>query len=179
MKQMKRTSHLRKKNSIEKTFEEKTFEINKSRTTKDQLKSINQIKSNPIKNLSSQKETSKIVITKFQDLIDLTIKEKEIELKYDLERNVKLVSFNKGKIDISFNEHLNKNFIKTLSEKLLQWTGERWIISLSKNKNARSIYEQKLDNKHEMIKEFEKSETAKEIENAFPDAKLEDIKGES
>ena len=168
-----------KKNSIEKTFEEKTFEINKSRTTKDQLKSINQIKSNPIKNLSSQKETSKIVITKFQDLIDLTIKEKEIELKYDLERNVKLVSFNKGKIDISFNEKLNKNFIKNLSEKLLQWTGERWIISLSKNKNARSIYEQKLDNKHEMIKEFEKSETAKEIENAFPDAKLEDIKGES
>ena len=169
----------KKKNSIEKTFEEKTFEINKSRTTKDQLKSINQIKSNPIKNLSSQKETSEIVITKFQDLIDLTIKEKEIELKYDLERNVKLVSFNKGKIDISFNEKLNKNFIKNLSEKLLQWTGERWIISLSKNKNARSIYEQKLDNKHELIKEFEKSETAKEIENAFPDAKLEDIKGES
>ena len=89
------------------------------------------------------------------------------------------MSFNKGKIDISFNEKLNKNFIKNLSEKLLQWTGERWIISLSKNKNARSIYEQKLDNKHEMIKEFEKSETAKEIENAFPDAKLEDIKGES
>ena len=37
-------------------------------------------------------------------------KEKEIELKYDLERNVKLVSFNKGTIDISFNEKLNKNF---------------------------------------------------------------------
>ena len=48
-----------------------------------------------------------------------------------------------------------------------------------KNKNERSIYEQKIDNKHELIKEFEKSETAKEIENAFPDAKLEDIKGES
>ena len=167
----------KKKNSIEKTFEEKTFEINKSRTTKDQLKSINQIKSNPIKNLSSQKETSKIVITKFQDLIDLTIKEKEIELKYDLERNVKLVSFNKGKIDISFNEKLNKNFIKNLSKNCYSGL-ERWIISLSKIK-MQEIYEQKLDNKHEMIKEFEKSETAKEIENAFPDAKLEDIKGES
>ena len=39
-------------------------------------------------------------------------KEKEIELKYDLERNVKLVSFNKGTINISVNEKLNKNFIK-------------------------------------------------------------------
>ena len=47
----------------------------------------------------------------FQDLIDQANKEREIELKFDLERNVKLVSFNRGKIDISFNEKLNKNFI--------------------------------------------------------------------
>ena len=37
--------------------------------------------------------------TSFQNLIDLANKEKEIELKYDLERNVKLLNFNKGKIN--------------------------------------------------------------------------------
>ena len=42
-------------------------------------------------------------------MIDRANKEKEVELKFDLERNVKLVSFKKGKIDISFNEKLNKN----------------------------------------------------------------------
>ena len=60
-------------------------------------------------------------------------------MKYDLERNVKLVSFNKGKIDISFNDKLNKNFIKNLSEKLLDWTDERWVISLSKNDSAKVV----------------------------------------
>ena len=80
------------------------------------------------------------------------IKKKKLNLKYDLERNVKLVSFNKGKIDISFNEKLNKNFIKNLTEKLLQWTGERWIISLSKNKEAKSIYEKNLENKNNKIR---------------------------
>ena len=59
---------------------------------------------------------TKIEIISFQDLINLANNEKEIELKFDLERNVKLVSFNKGKIDISFNEKLNKNFIKNLTE---------------------------------------------------------------
>ena len=54
-------------------------------------------------------KNSKIEVTSFQDLLDKSEKEKEIELKYDLERNVKLVSFNKGKIDISFNEKLNKD----------------------------------------------------------------------
>ena len=79
---------------------------------KNQLKNINQIKTSPIKNSSKENQNSKIEITSFQDLINLANKEKEIELKYDLERNVKLVSFNRGKIDISFNEKLNKNFIK-------------------------------------------------------------------
>ena len=105
-------------------------------------------------------------------MINQANKEKEIELKFDLERNVKLVSFNKGKIDISFNEKLNKNFIKNLTEKLVQWTGERWIISLSKNNEAKSIYEKNLENKNILIEEFKKSRISKEIEAAMPDAKL-------
>ena len=99
-------------------------------------------------------------------------------MKFDLERNVKLVSFNKGKIDISFNEKLNKNFIKNLTEKLLSWTGERWIISLSKNNEAKSVYEKNLENKDNMIEEFKKSKVARDIQKAFPDAKLMDLKEE-
>ena len=142
---------------------------------KNQLKNINQIKTSPIKNLSKESQSTKIEITSFQDLINLANKEKEIELKYDLERNVKLVSFNRGKIDISFNEKLNKNFIKNLTEKLLSWTGERWIISLSKNSNAKSIYEKNQEDKNNMIEEFKKSKVAQDIQKAFPDAKLIDL----
>jgi len=142
---------------------------------KNQLKNINQIKTNPIKNLSKDNQNTKTEITSFQDLINLANKEKEIELKYDLERNVKLVSFNRGKIDISFNEKLNKNFIKNLTEKLLSWTGERWIISLSKNSNAKSIYEKNQEDKNNMIEEFKKSKVAQDIQKAFPDAKLIDL----
>jgi DNA polymerase-3 subunit gamma/tau len=142
---------------------------------KNQLKNINQIKTNPIKNLSKDSQNTKVEITSFQDLINLANKEKEIELKYDLERNVKLVSFNRGKIDISFNEKLNKNFIKNLTEKLLSWTDERWIISLSKNSNAKSVYEKNQEDKNNMIEEFKKSKVAQDIQKAFPDAKLIDL----
>ena len=109
------------KNFSERNIEDIPQEINLNNQTKSQLKNTNQIKANPVKNIDTDKKT-KIEISSFQDLIDKTNKEKEIELKYDLERNVKLVNFNKGKIDISFNEKLNKNFIKNLTEKLLQWT---------------------------------------------------------
>ncbi len=156
-------------------IEDKKVETSFTNKTKNQLKSTNQIKTSPLKSSKFQDEKQKIEITSFQNLIELANKYKEIELKYDLERNVKLVSFNKGKIDISFNEKLNKDFIKNLTEKLLEWTGERWIISLSKNTEAKSVYEKNVEAKNNFIDEFKKGKTAKEIETAFPDAKLIDI----
>ncbi len=164
-----------KENLPEKKIENKSSETIRSNQIKSQLKSTDQIKTNPIKNLSNQNLKSKLDITNFQDLIIKAEKEKEIELKFDLERNVKLVSFNRGKIDISFNEQLNKNFIKNLTEKLLLWTGERWIITLSKNLDAKSIYEKNIEDKSNLIREFKKSNIFQEIEKAFPDAELTDL----
>jgi DNA polymerase-3 subunit gamma/tau len=165
-------------NLIGKKNEDKLIENNAPNQIKNQLKSIDQIKTNPIKNLFKESQSAKIEIKSFKDLIDKANKEKEIELKYDLERNVKLVSFNKGNIDISFNEKLNKNFIKNLTEKLVLWTGDRWIISLSKNTDAKSFYEKNLENKTNRIDEFKKSKTAQDVQKAFPDAKLIDLKEE-
>ena len=163
---------------LEKKIENDKLEEGLSNPVKNQLKSTYQIKTSPIKSSDNKSDEPKIEIVSFKDLIHLANKEKEIELKYDLERNVKLVSYNKGKIDISFNEKLNKNFIKNLTEKLLKWTGERWIISLSKNIEAKSIYEKDLEDKNLKISEFKKSKIANELQTAFPDAELINIKNE-
>jgi len=173
-----------KDNNIEKNFKQNLVgkEISDASTKENlkkeitsQLKNTDQLKMSPAKKLNIEEKNNKINITSFQDLINQSLKEKEIELKYDLERNVKLVSFNKGKIDISFNEKLNKNFIKTLTEKLLLWTGERWIISLSKNNDAKSIYEKDLETKKKLIENFNHTELGKKMTEAFPDALLTNI----
>ncbi|MAC44941.1 MAG: DNA polymerase III, subunit gamma and tau [Pelagibacteraceae bacterium] len=171
-------NQLSNENLVGKKIEDKPRETNIPNQIKNQLKSTNQIMTDPVKSYSQDNLSNKNEITSFQDLVVRAIKEKEIELKYDLERNVKLVSFNKGKIDISFNEKLNKNFIKNLTEKLLLWTGERWIISLSKNANAKSIYEKNQEDRSNKIEEFKKSKTAHDIQKAFPDAKLIDLSEE-
>ena len=165
-----------KESLMNESVKEENLETNLSAQVKNQLKSTEQIKTSPIKNLSIKSARTKIGIRSFQDLIYQANKEKEVELKFDLERNVKLVSFDRGKINISFNEKLNKNFIKNLTEKLLLWTGERWIISLSKNNDAKSIYEQNMEHKSSKLAQFTRSETAKLIQKTFPDAKLIDIK---
>ncbi|MDC3127310.1 DNA polymerase III subunit gamma/tau [Candidatus Pelagibacter bacterium] len=164
----------KQKNLIGESLKDENLET-KINQIKNQMKNIEQIKKKPLKDTTINDIKNNVEIRSFQDLVDKAVKEKEIELKYDLERNVKLVSFNRGKIDISFNEKLNQNFIKNLTEKLLIWTGERWIISLSKNNNAKSMYEKNLEKKSSQLEKFEKSEISKQIKDAFPDAKLVEI----
>ena len=174
-KNIENNENTKKKNLINENINDNSLENNLGIQIKNQLKNTDQIKKNPIKDLSSDASGNKIEIKSFQDLIEISKKERELELKFDLERNVKLLSFNRGKIDISFNEKLNPSFIKNLTEKLLLWTGERWIISLSKNENAQSLYEQNMQKKSAKLEEFKKSDFSKKIEEAFPDIKLIDI----
>ena len=143
---------------------------------KNQLKNTDQIKTNHVKSPELKSGLlNSLVIKTFEDLIQVASKEKEVELKYDLERNVKLVSFTPGKMNITFNEKLNKNFIKMLTEKLLKWTGERWIISLSKEQGEETVYEKNLINKKDKLVKEMNSEVVKNFLDTFPDAKLIDV----
>ena len=143
---------------------------------KNQLKSTEQIKENLVKSPElKSKPLQNSTIKTFHDLVRTANEEKEVELKYDLERNVRVVSFVPGKINITFNEKLNKNFIKTLTEKLLKWTGERWIISLSKEEGEKTVYEKTLSDKKNKLEEANNSEIVKSVLSAFPDARLIDV----
>jgi DNA polymerase-3 subunit gamma/tau len=143
---------------------------------KSQLKSTDQIKTNYLKVPELQSKTLKhLELRTFEDLIQTATKEKEVELKYDLERNVNLVNFTQGKINMTFNEKLNKNFIKILTEKLLKWTGERWIISLSKDKGEKTIYEKNLTDKKNKLEKEMNSDLVKDFLSTFPGAKLTNV----
>ncbi|MDC0508590.1 DNA polymerase III, subunit gamma and tau, partial [Candidatus Pelagibacter ubique] len=112
----------------------------------------------------------------FDDLLKACSSKKEIKLKYELEKNVNLVSFENKRIEISFNEDLDKDFIKDLSTKLFEWTNERWIISLSKTKGQPSKKEEEINEKKELIESVKNSSIYKDILKNFPDAELIDVK---
>ena len=78
-------------------------------------------------------------------------------------------------IEISFNENLDKNFVKDLSSKLFDWTGERWIISFSKLKGDISMKEKEQKIKKSLMEEAKNSKIYKDVIKNFPDAELTDI----
>ena len=147
---------------------------------KDKTEAIGQIKNIAQEKDITLKEKNEIKanesnINSFDDLLELCSVKKEIKLKYELEKNVNLVSFENKRIEISFNDDLDKNFIKDLSLKLYDWTNERWIITLSKTKGKPSKKEEQVNLKKELVKKVKDSLIHKNFLKKFPDAILIDV----
>ena len=129
--------------------------------------------------MKSENINSEVLISNFEDLLNLCNKKKEIKLKYELERNVNLVSFSDGHMEIAFNENLDKDFIKDFSNKLYEWTNKRWIISLSKKEGAISKKKEEQINKNRIFEDAKDSIIYKKILENFPDAELVNITSNS
>jgi DNA polymerase-3 subunit gamma/tau len=151
--------------------------IKETNQSTDQIKNVIQEKKEILDNdktfkLPNENKNSTETVSNFDNLISLCLKHKEMQLKYDLEKNVSLVKFSNGQMEFSFNENIDKNFIKNLSKKLFVWTGKRWIITLSKEKGQPTHQEIKLEKKQTRLDEAIKTNAYKKMLEAFSDAKL-------
>ena len=153
---------------------EQKFEDN-SRTV-NQIKNIAQEEKQTPEAKPEIKVINKNLINSFDDLLNICTSKKEIKLKYELEKNVNLVKFERNRIEISFNDNLDKDFVKNLSSKLYEWTAERWIITFSKSKGEMSVKEKQKNKKDKLINEVKNLEFYKKVMKKFPDAELIDVK---
>ena len=164
---------------LDKTDNQKINQNNDNIETKNktisQIKNIFQEDSATPSNHKNENK-GKIEINSFDDLINACNKKKEIQLKYVLENHVNLVSFETQQIEISFNENLDKNFVKNLSFKLYEWTNLRWIIAFSKKKENPTRKQVDTNNKSKILQEIKKGEKYKKVLEIFPDAELIDAK---
>ena len=174
--QERKTSKIDLEKLNEKIETENQLEIKENTQTIDQIRNITQekkIKPNPEPEL---RILDKTLIKSFSDLLNICSEKREIKLKYELENNINLVSFEDNRIEISFNQNLDKDFVKILSSKLFEWTNERWIITFSKSKGSISLKEEEKNKKKELIQNIKDSELYKIVVKKFPDAELSDVK---
>ena len=172
----KKTPDLNTDENLESAAVPKQTDIENVTQAIDQIKNIAQEKKNKPEIETEIKAIDKSLINSFNDLLDACLEKKEIKLKYELEKNVNLVKFERNRIEISFNDNLDKDFVKDLSAKLFEWTSERWIITFSKSKGEMSVKEKQKNKREELINEVKNSEIYKALIEKFPDAELTDVK---
>ena len=160
---------------FKKKADEQIIVNEKKNETISQVKNISQEQEVKIENNKGIKAEEKLNVNSFDQLLKICNEKKEIKLKYELEKNVNLVYFENNRIEISFNDNLDKNFIKDLSLKLFEWTGDRWIITLSKSKGELSIKDKQKNKKIKNINSAKQSKLYKNLIEKFPDADLIDV----
>ncbi len=172
---MKSENYISKNNDLSKSIEKKSIVSDLKNESINQMKNITQEKKIKKEIQTEIKAEGKVSINSFKQLLEVCGQNKDIKLKYELEKNVYLVSFEKNRMEISFNDKLDKNFVKDLSLKLYEWTGERWIITFSKTKGEISVKEKEQNIKNELFKKTKESELFKKVLETFPDANLVDV----
>jgi len=166
---------LKKKVLIKKDNQENILSEFKTETI-DQIKNVTQEKKVKPEIQSEIKAQESISIDSFNELLKVCTEKKDMKLKYELEKNINLVSFEKNRIEISFNDNLDKNFVKELSLRLFEWTNERWIITFSKKKGDMSIKQKEQNERIDLINEAKKSDLYKSVLEKFSDANLVEVK---
>ena len=122
-----------------------------------------------------EKKQESMALSCFKDVADLFLKKKEILLFNNLFSHVRLVNFQKGKIELNPMEDLPKDFSNKISSLLKDWTGDRWILFFSQEKGEMTLEEQSEREKKDTIKQLMQDKRVKEILQTFPGSAIGDI----
>jgi len=128
---------------------------------------------NNIPNIKAEKE---INVNNFKEVADLFLQKKEILLFNNLFSHVHLVSFKKGKIELNPTKDAPKDLASKVGQFLSEWTKEKWHILMTQEKGEPTLEEQNDKEKDRIINSLSKNERIKEILNAFPGAKIKEVK---
>ena len=117
------------------------------------------------------------VLQNFQAVVDMIAQKRDIGLKHALENGVHLVSFEAaagdraGRIELRLDEGQD-NVAQELTRKLRDWTGQSWVVSLSKEQGAATIGAVKQGAADRREEAALKDPFIKSALAAFPDAEI-------
>ena len=104
----------------------------------------------------------------FQDIVELAGAKRDIKLKSALERGVRLVSFRHGHIEINLADGMPPRIVNDLTQRLKEWTGSRWIVSLSQDEGEKTIFEQAKEREAALLAEASRHPVVEAALKTFP-----------
>jgi len=112
----------------------------------------------------------------FEEFVALFQRHNEAAIAFQLNDNAHLVSYDKGRLDIRLKEQAPKDLAGRISELMKEWTGERWIISLSQQTGDDSLYEKELEAQRILRARLSENDIIKAILTHFPGSEMNDIR---
>ncbi len=89
--------------------------------------------------LPAQAESKPIAIGRFEDLIALAGEKRDLAIKSALERDVRLVRCEDGRLEVALEPSAGKTLVNDLARKLAQWTGRPWTVEISRHEGEATL----------------------------------------
>jgi DNA polymerase III subunit gamma/tau len=90
----------------------------------------------------AQPNAPALAIGRFEDLIALAAEKRDLSVKLALERDVRLVRCEDGRLEIALEPTAAKTLVNDLARKFSQWTNRRWMVVVSAEEGQPTVRSQ-------------------------------------
>jgi len=116
-------------------------------------------------------------LARFQDVVALARSKRDIQLQAALENDVRLARFETGSIAFSLIPGASPQVAQTLSRRLLEWTGERWMVALVAGSDAPTLREDASAKEAARLSGVAANPLVRKIIARFPGAEIVEVRG--
>jgi DNA polymerase-3 subunit gamma/tau len=115
-------------------------------------------------------------VKNFADLIALAAEKRDLGIKSALERDVRLVRFEDGTLEVALEPSARHTLVGELSKKLSEWTGRRWMVAVSAEPGMPSMRTQSDARKAELKDNVRADPLVQAVLQRFPGAEIVDVR---
>ena len=120
-----------------------------------------------------------LVVGRFEDLIALAAQKRDLGVKLALERDVRLVRCEDGRLEIGLQQSAAKTLVNDLARKFSQWTNRRWMVVVSAEQGEATVKSQSEARQAELKTGVRADPLVQAVLARFPGAEIVDVrKGE-
>ncbi|CAM5773495.1 DNA polymerase III subunit gamma/tau [Bosea minatitlanensis] len=116
------------------------------------------------------------IVASIEDVVALASQHREITLKIALERDVRPVRFEPGRIEFSLVEGASRTLAQDLSRKLKEWTGQTWMVAVVNAEGGATMREQAAAAKDRRESDAAAHPAVKAVLERFPGARIVDVR---
>jgi len=110
------------------------------------------------------------------DVAALAAEKRDIRLKMSIERQMRPVAFQPGRIDVSLSSDAAFDLPQDLSRKLSEWTGERWVVAVSREEGGATVAEEREARRTQLVSDARAEPLVAMVLKRFPGAEIVDVR---
>jgi DNA polymerase-3 subunit gamma/tau len=131
----------------------------------------------PVARLSEPQPASPaLVVTGFEELIALAAEKRDLGVKLALERDVRLVRCEDGRLEIGLEPSAAKTLVNDLARKFSQWTNRRWMVVVSAEPGQPTVKSQNEARQAELKSGVQADPLVQAVLTRFPGAEIVDVR---